>query len=92
MNNDTPKNSKPPIPVWGYVFAGLCVLLPILTLGGAIPGAVGFGGAAACVGISRDSKKSVGVRIAICAAIVFACWLIVGAVVLLLAKSRSTSR
>jgi hypothetical protein len=91
MSNDNPKPPKPKIPAWGYLFAGLCILLPILTLGGAIPGAVGFGGAAACVGVSRDDKKSIGIRIALCAAIVFACWMVVGAVVLLVAKARRSN-
>jgi len=91
MSTENQKPPKPPIPAWGYVFAGACGILPVLTLGGAIPGAVGFGGAAACIGISRDQSKSVGVRVAICIAIAVACWLIVGAVALFFAnKQRDT--
>ena len=88
MGTENQKQPKPPIPVWGYVFAGVCGILPILTLGGAIPGAVGFGGAAACIGISRDQSKSVGTRVAICLTIAVVCWLVVGAVFFLMANKR----
>jgi hypothetical protein len=70
MSNDT----KPPIPVWAWAFAVACGILPILTLGGAIPGAIGFGGAAACVGVARDADKPIGLRLGICAGITLLCW------------------
>lgn len=67
---------KPPIPVWAWVFAVACGAIPVITLGGAIPGALGFGGAAGCVSVARDPDKPVGTRLAICAAITGACWLV----------------
>jgi hypothetical protein len=88
MSTENQKPPKPPIPAWGYAFAGACAILPFLTLGGAIPGAVGFGGAAACIGVSREPTKSVGVRVAICAAITVVCWLIVGGVVFYFTRNQ----
>jgi hypothetical protein len=88
MDTENQKPPKSPIPAWGYVFAGACGILPVLTVGGAIPGAVGFGGAAACISISRDPSKSVAARVAICAAIAVVCWLAVGALVLWMATKR----
>ena len=70
---------KPPIPPWAWLFAAACGIIPILTLGGAIPGAIGFGGAAACVGVSRDATKPIGLRLGICIGITILCWgLVIG--------------
>src|SRR6187455_417393 len=58
-----PKNEaapKPPIPAWAWVFAVACGIIPVLTLGGAIPAAIGFGGAAGCVGTARNPAMSLG--------------------------------
>lgn len=67
---------KSPIPAWAWVFAIACGAIPVITLGGAIPGALGFGGAAGCVSVARDPDKPVGTRVAICAVITGACWLV----------------
>jgi hypothetical protein len=76
----TERKRLPPIPWWAWIFAVGCAILPVLTLGGAIPGGVGFGGAAGCVAAARDSRMPMGVRIAICTLIVLAAWGIVIAV------------
>jgi hypothetical protein len=91
MAADNEKPPKPPIPYWGYIFAGVCGILPVLTLGGAVPGAVGFGGAASCIAVSRDPSKSVGVRVAICAGIGLVCWMVVGALFFWMASKRRGS-
>jgi hypothetical protein len=52
------------------------VLIPIVTLGGAIPGGLGGGGAFACHAVARDASKSVPLRLGICAAITAGCWLV----------------
>lgn len=71
---------KKPIPGWAWVFAVACGVIPVLTLGGAIPGAIGFGGAAGCVGVARDDSRSLGVRVGICTGITLACWILFVAV------------
>ena len=68
--------AKAPIPPWAWIFAVACGIIPILTLGGAIPGAIGFGGAAGCVAVARDATKAVGTRVGLCVAIVVACWVV----------------
>ncbi|MCL4193001.1 MAG: hypothetical protein KJZ87_14800 [Thermoguttaceae bacterium] len=40
---------------------------------------VGFGGAGGCLAIARDPQKPVGLRIALCAVVTVACWLLVAA-------------
>jgi hypothetical protein len=61
-------------PPWAYPFALACVAIPIVTLGGAIPGGLGFGGAAACMSVARNHAMSVGARILLCALITLAAW------------------
>jgi hypothetical protein len=75
MENE--KKASPPVPAWGYLFAAACGIIPVLTLGGVIPGAIGFGGASACIGVARDSSKSSATRVAICVGITLLCWILV---------------
>ena len=65
---------KQSIPWWAWAFAAACIAIPIVAIGGAIPGALGAGGAGACVAIARNSKKSVGARLALCAVVTLVCW------------------
>jgi len=50
--------AKPPIPWWAWLFAGACILIPIITLGGAVPGALGAGSAGGCVYVARNPAWS----------------------------------
>ena len=70
----TEEKTKPPIPPWGWAFAAGCGLMPVATLGGAIPGAIGFGGAGACIGFARDAKRPAATRILICSSILVGVW------------------
>lgn len=71
---DAPPKPQPPIPMWAWGFAIACGIIPALTLGGAIPGAIGFGGAGGCVAVARDASKPLGTRLAICSAITVGSW------------------
>ena len=88
MNTEIERKPKVPIPWWGYLFAMACGIIPVLTLGGAIPGAIGAGGAAGCIAIARDPAKSVVARVAICASISGVCWVLFLALVLVVARKR----
>jgi hypothetical protein len=68
------QTDRMPIPVWVWPFVVACVAIPVLALGGAIPGAIGGGGAFGCVSVARDPEKSLQVRVGICAAITVGCW------------------
>ena len=74
------KKPSPPIPAWAWVFAVACGIIPVLTLGGAIPGAIGFGGAGGCIAVARDPSKPVAVRVALCVGITALCWVLAVAV------------
>jgi cation transporter-like permease len=75
------KKLSEPIPAWAWLFAAACGIIPVLTLGGAIPGAIGFGGAAGCIAAARDSSKPLSTRITSCAGITVLCWVLVIALV-----------
>lgn len=68
---------KPPIPGWAWLFAVACGIIPVLTLGGAIPAAIGVGGAVGCVGVARNPSMPLGGRVALCVAITVGCWVLV---------------
>jgi hypothetical protein len=72
-----------------WVFVAACGIIPFVTLGGAIPGAIGFGGAGGCIGIARSTSLSTAAKIVACFALTAACWVAVIVVVgALVAQSR----
>ena len=70
------KARKKSIPLWAWLFVLACGVIPVLTLGGAIPGMIGFGGAAGCLAISRDVSKPALLRIIFCGGITIASWVL----------------
>ena len=62
------------MPAWGWAFIGGCLAIPVLTLGGAIPAALGFGGASACWSTARGSAKQPRKSILKCIAITLLCY------------------
>jgi hypothetical protein len=72
---EKPKNeeSKMP-PVWAWIFIIACGAIPVISLGGAIPGAIGFGTAAACYQIARDGSRSTQTRVLFCLGITVLAW------------------
>jgi hypothetical protein len=82
------KPAKLPIPPWTWAFVIACGVLPLLTLGGAIPTGIAFGGAGGCIGVARNPEMPVGTRIAICAAITVGCWIVVFGMVIAFAAAQ----
>ena len=74
------EKKKTKTPAWAWLFAALCALIPVFTLGGAIPGGIGIGGAFVCLGLARDTRIVTLVRIAFCLAITALCWVAVAVV------------
>jgi hypothetical protein len=70
------------VPWWGWLFVVACGAIPIVTMGGALPGALGFGAAAACAGISKRPDWPIAGRVAACAGITVAAWVGFGVIVL----------
>src|SRR5712691_3358462 len=61
-------------PAWSYWFIGMCLFIPVLTVGGAIPILVGLGGAAWCRRIALDSDTPRRRRVIYCAGVVLVCY------------------
>jgi len=77
MNTGKPSDDAAvsmPVPKWAWVFVGLCGLLPVLSLGGAVPTAIGGMGIVGCLQHSRRTHVSVWLRVLVCSLITFACW------------------
>ena len=70
-----------PVPSWAKLFAFACGIIPLLTLGGAIPTAIGFGGASSCLAVARNPQMDLGTRLLLCAAITGGCWMSVFVVI-----------
>ncbi|HEX8235047.1 MAG TPA: hypothetical protein VF600_03750 [Abditibacteriaceae bacterium] len=78
---DSPPPEKQPnpqgrIPPWAWIFAVGCGIIPVLTLGGVLPSAIGAGGAFSCINIARDETRPINSRLGICAAITVVCWVL----------------
>jgi hypothetical protein len=75
------KLASPGTPGWAYLFIGLCALIPVVALGGCIPVMLGFMGASACLGISRQGWLPVLVKVPLCLVVTAACWLAFAAMI-----------
>ena len=64
------------LPGWAWVFVIGCLAVPIVSLGGAVPGALGFGGAAGCANMAKKAGWEVLPRVMACAAITGGVWLV----------------
>jgi len=60
-------------PFWVFIFAAICLAIPIASLGGALPFLLGFGGAALCMMVSRSSLKPF-LRVIVCVLITLVAW------------------
>jgi hypothetical protein len=61
------------MPAWAWGFVALNLALLIVSLGGAIPGALAGAGAVSCSWIARGPRP-LGARLALCAAVTLAAW------------------
>jgi hypothetical protein len=68
--------AQAPIPAWGYLFVAACGLIPVVSLGGAVPAAIGVAGAVGCLGTARDGSKTLAERAGRCLAITAGCWVV----------------
>ena len=61
-------------PAWSYWFIGMCLFIPVFTVGGAIPILVGLGGAEWCWRIALNSDTPRRRRVIYCAGVVLLCY------------------
>ena len=75
MQTDTVQRKAP---WWAWAFVVICGSIPVIALGGAIPGALGCGGAGFCYGIARNGKGSGQRRALLCSLVALGCWTLFG--------------
>lgn len=63
-------------PFWCWIFAFACFVIPIISLGGLIPGAIGGGGGATVIAIYRNDALDSGTQFWMSIAVVVGCWTI----------------
>ena len=61
-------------PAWSYWFIGMCLFIPVFTVGGTIPILVGLGGAEWCWRIALNSDTPRRRRVIYCAGVVLLCY------------------
>jgi hypothetical protein len=84
-----------PLPNWAWAFLVACGAIPFITMGGALPALLGFGGVTGVAALSRQSRWSVTKRVGVCAGITLACWtglaLLIGVTAGVRAASQGTA-
>jgi len=86
-----PGSQAVPLPKWSYLFIAACIAIPVISLGGAIPAALGFGGAGGIAAVARDASKSWQLRLGLSGAICGICWILFALFVILFSGLRSAS-
>lgn len=77
------------LPGWAWPFIAVCLALPVINLGGAIPGALGFGGAAGCASVAKKAEWEVAPRVLACAGITAGVWVLFFGLAIVIAILRS---
>jgi hypothetical protein len=83
-----PASQQQPIPKWVWLFVVACAAIPLASLGGGLPMALGAGGAFACVALSRRPGASTSARVASCAGVLVLCWILFIALVVAVSAAR----
>ena len=80
-----------PVPKWAWVFIVACVLIPVISVGGAVPAGLAGAGISATLSVARLNRWSVAKRIGACSLITLACWGSFGLLIMTLQKSALAS-
>ncbi|MEL6310435.1 MAG: hypothetical protein AAFR81_18735 [Chloroflexota bacterium] len=87
VGEDKAKNDeKLPTPWWGWLFIVVCVAIPVIAVGGAIPSAIGAGAAAGCYSVSKNPEMSATTRMGACLGITVIAWALFGGLIFAVAS------
>ncbi len=67
-------DSSNSVPSWVWAFVVACAIIPIISLGGAIPTMIGFVGAGYCYSFSQDTSKKMATHIFMCFGVTVISW------------------
>jgi len=76
------------LPGWSWLFILGCLAVPVVSLGGAIPGALGFGGAAGCATLAKKPGWEPLLRVVACTGITVGVWVLFIGFAVALATAR----
>lgn len=68
--------SSKSIPGWAWLFVVACGVIPIVSLGGCVPGAIGAGGAYGCAAVARNQDIPTVLGVVICIVITAISWIL----------------
>jgi Fas apoptotic inhibitory molecule (FAIM1) len=74
VHTGQPMTKLQSMPKWVWIFIVACMVIPVVTLGGALPVLLGLGGAWGCVVISRHPTRSTRAKAAWAAGITVVAW------------------
>src|SRR5262249_31572651 len=69
-----PGSAAVPLPKWALAFMVACAVIPVVSLGGALPALLAIGGVRGVLYAARSSRWSAGIRAGVCTLIMVACW------------------
>ena len=62
------------LPWWTWLFIVACIILPVTTIGGAIPTGLAAGGMLLCVNVSLSATIKLPIKLLLCFGITAAAW------------------
>lgn len=62
------------MPAWAWIFVLACAIIPVLTVGGAIPAAIGAGGGVGCYWVAKGTDWITSTKVMACLAITVITW------------------
>lgn len=74
-----PESSKAELAWWQWLLVGMCAIIPILTMGGALPALIGIGGASTNWKLAT-SNRSTGTKALLMGAVAVSSWLVLAVV------------
>jgi hypothetical protein len=69
-----PGSAADPVPKWSWIFMIACAVIPVVSVGGALPAAIAGAGIGGTIAVVRARRWSTAMRAGACALIVVACW------------------
>lgn len=84
-----PVAPRVPLPKWAWIFIVACVAIPLITLGGTLASAIGFGGAYVCLDIARRETWQPKRRVAAVAGVTLLCYALLAWLLVTSANQRT---
>jgi hypothetical protein len=75
------------LPGWSWLFIVACAAIPIISLGGLVPGAIGFGAATGCASVAGNKSLDTVTRMIFCVGITIFAWALFIGFIILIASS-----